>query len=341
MAWLKSHQELSNHPKMKKLARVLGINKVQAIGHLHMLWWWALDFAKDGDLSKYDHFDIADAAEWEADQDIFVNALLESGFLERGSVNKKTCSDENKLNEKACSDENKLSSKRGTLYIHDWDEYGGKLIANTQKDTERKRKQRETKEEIGEKTSETRNVTRDIAGTHANVLNMPNHVTLLDIDIDKDKELESTNYMHVADQSVVEIDPDDQDATDLETAPDGTGSVIKAVKRRSTYPDEFEEFWEIYPRRIEKTKAFRVWNARRKDGFTSDELSAAARHYAMQCQRDRRDDSKIKYAATFLGPDRAFEEYTARAPTETTKASTNALDAVFQVAQGLNGGGFD
>ncbi|GIM48438.1 hypothetical protein DNHGIG_39870 [Collibacillus ludicampi] len=52
MAWLKSHQEIARHPKTKRLAKALDISLPTAIGHLHLLWWWAMDFAKNGDLSK-------------------------------------------------------------------------------------------------------------------------------------------------------------------------------------------------------------------------------------------------------------------------------------------------
>lgn len=67
MAWIESHQELWRHPKTKKLARLLQISIPTAVGHLHGLWYWAMDFAQDGDLSSYDAEDIADAVMWEGD----------------------------------------------------------------------------------------------------------------------------------------------------------------------------------------------------------------------------------------------------------------------------------
>lgn len=79
MAWIESHQELAAHPKTIKLAAMLDIPKVQAVGHLHLLWWWALDYADDGDLSDFDAYDIAAAAEWEGDPDTFVKALIDCG----------------------------------------------------------------------------------------------------------------------------------------------------------------------------------------------------------------------------------------------------------------------
>ena len=75
MAWIKSQQALRDHPKLKKLARGLEISIPTALGHLHMLWWWAMDYAQDGNLTPFDALDIADAAGWEGDPNRFVDAV--------------------------------------------------------------------------------------------------------------------------------------------------------------------------------------------------------------------------------------------------------------------------
>lgn len=113
MAWIESHQTLKDHPKLKRLRRRLGIPAVQAIGHLHILWWWALDFAQEGELSGYDCADIADAADWEGDAERFFEALVEAGFIDRDEAG---------------------------VRLHDWWDYAGKLIERRRKDAERKRK---------------------------------------------------------------------------------------------------------------------------------------------------------------------------------------------------------
>lgn len=88
MAWIESHQELWRHPKTKKLARLLGVSVPTVVGHLHGIWYWALDFAQDGDLHQYDPEEIADAALWEGDPGQFIEALVAAGYspfpLERG-----------------------------------------------------------------------------------------------------------------------------------------------------------------------------------------------------------------------------------------------------------------
>lgn len=116
MAWIESNQELGRHPKMKKLARLLSISWPEAVGYLHYLWWWALDFAQDGDLTKYEAGDIADAVLWQRDPMELVNALIESGFLDE--------------------------TEDDGLIIHDWFDYAGRLIEKRVANRERMRKAR-------------------------------------------------------------------------------------------------------------------------------------------------------------------------------------------------------
>jgi hypothetical protein len=83
-------------------------------GHLHFLWWWCMDYALDGDLSKYTNQQIADASEWDADATEYVNALVESGFLDRTEIGCK---------------------------IHDWLDFCGTLVKKRLARKEEKRKE--------------------------------------------------------------------------------------------------------------------------------------------------------------------------------------------------------
>ena len=113
MAWIESNQEVGRHPKTNKLARLLGVSRPTVVGHLHYLWWWALDFAQDGILSKYDGDDVAEAMEWEGDSGVLLAAMVESGYLDE--------------------------TENG-LMIHDWGDYAGKLMERREKDRARKKK---------------------------------------------------------------------------------------------------------------------------------------------------------------------------------------------------------
>lgn len=106
MAWIESHQTLRAHPKTKRLARSLNVSIPTAIGHLHCLWWWALDYAPDGDMSAFAAWEIADGAMWEGDPAIFIAALEDSFFSRNGVIN-------------------------------DWHDYAGRLIQSRVKARER------------------------------------------------------------------------------------------------------------------------------------------------------------------------------------------------------------
>ena len=124
MAWIESHQSNRDHPKIIRAARALGISKVTMLGHLHLLWYWALDYAQDGSLADFELADIADAAEWTGDSAAFVNALAESA--------------------KVGGKPGLLEYLNGKLVIHDWYDYAGKLISRRLEDAERKRKDRKS-----------------------------------------------------------------------------------------------------------------------------------------------------------------------------------------------------
>ena len=53
MAWIKSFQQLERHPKLALVCSKTGWNTDETVGKLHRFWWWVLDFAEDGDLSRY------------------------------------------------------------------------------------------------------------------------------------------------------------------------------------------------------------------------------------------------------------------------------------------------
>ena len=118
MAWIEAHQELRNHPKTKKAARLLGVSRPQLIGHLFCLWWWCLDYSANGNLAAFDNADIADGAEWDGDPDRFVQSLIECGPSDRPGF---------------------LVDNGNGLEVKDWCDYGGKYITKRDQGRERQR----------------------------------------------------------------------------------------------------------------------------------------------------------------------------------------------------------
>ena len=100
MAWIESHQTLREHPKLYQLSDLLKVDRPQAVGHLHFLWWWCIDYAPFGDLGGFSNTQIAGAAGWKGDANRFVKAMIESRFLDEKP-----------------------------LRIHDWMDFCGKLMS--------------------------------------------------------------------------------------------------------------------------------------------------------------------------------------------------------------------
>lgn len=117
MAWIKVEQTLVNHNKVLDVAGDLEIGVPQATGMMILLWLWALDNAPDGSLEKVRPRSLAIAAQWDGDPDVFVEALKNAHFLDVAAD--------------------------GCLYLHDWNEYGGKLTAKREEEKERSRRRRE------------------------------------------------------------------------------------------------------------------------------------------------------------------------------------------------------
>lgn len=139
MAWTESHQSLLNHRKTLRFARELGIDQVAAIGHLHIFWWWAMDNAPDGNLTKIDPTDIGIAAQYHANdagpetsRTTFFDALVAAQFVDRKSHG---------------------NDRPPSFQIHDWEQYGGKLCKTRATNRNRMKVARATLEESrGEKS---------------------------------------------------------------------------------------------------------------------------------------------------------------------------------------------
>jgi len=117
MAWIESHDTLPRHPKTRRLARLLGVPVPQALGHLHLLWWWALGFGHNGMLDGYIAEDVADELMWDGDPTVLVDALLAVGFLD--------------------------GPPEGPWHVHDWADYAGRLEAKRADDRARAKAYRE------------------------------------------------------------------------------------------------------------------------------------------------------------------------------------------------------
>lgn len=116
MLYTPSHAELAQHPKTRRLSRWLGVSIPTTIGHLHLLWHFALKYCPDGDLRDYSVDDIEEGCMWEGEPGRLWNGLA-AGWLD-------------------------YDEDADTWRVHDWEEYGGKLVNRKEANAARMREAR-------------------------------------------------------------------------------------------------------------------------------------------------------------------------------------------------------
>lgn len=76
MAWIRSESGLPRHPKTLLLKKLLGVELDATIGRIHLLWWWCLEYAIDGDLSKKEPKVIEESCQ------VPLKMLIRAGFVD-------------------------------------------------------------------------------------------------------------------------------------------------------------------------------------------------------------------------------------------------------------------
>jgi hypothetical protein len=108
---LQVYASLQRHRKTLRLAALLGVDRQKALGILLDLWWWGLGNATvTGTIEGCTPAELALAVEWSGRPEDLVSALTLSGWL---------------------------LEVRGGLQLHEWDEYGGRVIEQHAADRDR------------------------------------------------------------------------------------------------------------------------------------------------------------------------------------------------------------
>jgi hypothetical protein len=84
--YVQSATELTEHWKVDLVAESLGISYAQAVGHLHLLWWFAANATKDsqdcGDLSRFTAAQIERRMKWSGETGRLFDVLVEAGWID-------------------------------------------------------------------------------------------------------------------------------------------------------------------------------------------------------------------------------------------------------------------
>lgn len=88
-----------------------------------------------------------------------------------------------------------------------------------------------------------------------------------------------------------------------------TKNVKNVKNEKKDYICAFDEFWKIYPRKNDKARAYKQYQARLNDGYSEDQLLTACKNYAAECEKEKREQRYIKHGATFLSANEPFLDY--------------------------------
>ncbi len=282
MAWIESHQSLRNHRKVLVAAQMLKMDKHKFIGHLHCLWWWALDNADiDGNLPDgTTPAIIASSAEVSKKlTDKFVEVLIFARFIEH------------------FPGENPGKPKKNTLYrLHDWYDYAGKLM-------ERRKANRERQDRF-----RNAHVTRDITVTSqlrnvATVPNrtVPNRTNKKSIEKKVTKNI-SANFEKLGSKN---LDADKQLIETVERVVENQPRENEASKsqRRAKKSDimvNFEKFWTAYPKKMSKGQAEKAFDKLNPDEQLLATMLAMIERAKTSEAWTKEDGQFIPYPATWL-----------------------------------------
>lgn len=270
MAWIESHQSLRDHPKTKKLARLLGVRLPEAIGILQCLWWWCVDYAPDGNLTDIDVEVVADACGWEGDADFLIRGLLDATAKKGG---KGFLSDDN------------------GLFVHDWGDYAGMLLARRESNRDRARTSYEKKKSLEDST-------RSLRADYEQSEGLPTY--------------QPTNSSRNSQEQAIPTGMSTEESTHTKSSSnDISNDISKSQPRPIDVQREewFEAAWKLYPRKIAKAAAKAAYMARLKEGLSWDDLEQATRNYAKYCKQEKTEAQFILHGSTFYGPKERWRDF--------------------------------
>jgi hypothetical protein len=319
MPWIESHAGLVDHPKTVKAAHLLGIEPVQLVGHLHVLWHWALTYAEFGDLSRFDAADIALAAKWPGAPDEFAQALIEcgpgdsAGFLERDGVY-------------GPPDDPRV----GDLVLHDWWDCAGKLVDRRWRDAQRKRDARARSNGHPDPDPSTSNGRHDpepspSAGRPQDVPETPARTADEHPDTDPRARTNTTNTTNTTNPPTGHDDDADASPSPFSTSEQSEELAAEADGQAATAPEQpdpidqqFASFWDRYPRHHtsgkpggggSRKRALQRW--RNLTQRQRDQALAAVDNYRVWCERD--DGEFAAHVTRWLNEER-WEQWQQPAP---------------------------
>ena len=289
MAWIQVHQQLKDHRKLLAAADELEIEPAHMLGLLTSFWLWALDNAPSGSLDGISNRMIARAAQWNGAPDIFVEAMASAGLLDKVDD--------------------------GTLAIHDWYEYAGKLIDQREAEKNRSRARRAAAAAAasGDRRT-TAGQTED--GTQNNQKKTAGRVK------------QSTPKQTIPEQTR-------ETEGDLPHSP-------QSEAKADTQERRFAEFWAQYPKKVGKKAALTSWKRIKPDAALFERIMQAIAKAKASDQWNREGGRFIPNPTTWLNQGRWDDEIpeTGTQTKQTPPGRVNTMDVLAGIIADAEGGDY-
>lgn len=100
----------------------------------------------------------------------------------------------------------------------------------------------------------------------------------------------------------------------------------KKQKPVDVHTKDFEELWQLYPRKIGKGEAYKKYKARLNDGWKPEELLEAVKNYASKVTMERTEPQYIKHPKTFFSDSTPFIDFLPNNEQPTQQTSSGSDD---------------
>ncbi len=131
-----------------------------------------------------------------------------------------------------------------------------------------------------------------------------------------DKNTHLINTQSLKDMSIASTTTSGKDSkTTKKILTDSQGrEIIKATRDKSSphfkYPVQFLEFWEQYPKKESKKKAYNCWEKLVfREKIRTEDLTASAKNFKRHCRDTGQPMQYIKHPSTYLGPGEFWLDY--------------------------------
>lgn len=253
MAWIQIHQQLKDHRKLLATADELEIEPAHMLGLLVSFWLWALDNTPSGSLEGISDRMIARAAQWNGEPGKFVEAMAHAGLLDE--------------------------EPDGSLALHDWYEYTGKLI--DQREAEKNRSRRRRAAAAASQSTDRRT-------TAGQTEEQP-----------PDDRKKTAGRV---DQTIQDQSTPDKTTQEGDLPPNPPEPKQDAQERR------FSEFWQQYPKKVGKKAALTSWKRVKPDAELFERIMQAVALAKASDQWRREGGRFIPNPATWLNQGRWDDE---------------------------------